>query len=220
MHIGTIAALWRYPVKSLQREELVRATVLADGIEGDRTRALIVANPDHARTGKPLRGKEHNRLHTVTGAENGVALAEAAGVTVDVAPPDRYFDARPVSIIFDTWIADVEALTGRSIDPLRYRPNIFAHAAPGFDLREDAMIDMTLAIGSTIFVVTDPIHRCVTTTYDVATGKSDPAVLREVALRRDNTVGIYCTVIQPGEIRIGTTISSRRSRRKARAGSD
>src|SRR5471030_1890726 len=192
MHIGTVAALWRYPVKSLQREELITATVLTDGIEGDRTRALIVANPDHARAGKPLRGKEHNRLHTVTGAENGVALAEAAGVTVDVAPPDRYFDARPVSIIFNTWIADVEALTGRNLDPLRYRPNIFAQAAPDFYLREQALIGTTLAIGTAVFMVTEPIHRCVTTTYDVATGESDPAVLREVALRRDNTVGVYC----------------------------
>jgi len=208
MHIGTVAALWRYPVKSLQREELTLATVLADGIEGDRTRALIVANPDHARAGKPLRGKEHNRLHTVTGAENGVALAEAAGVTVDVAPPDRYFDARPVSIIFNTWIADVEALTGRNLDPLRYRPNIFAQAAPDFYLREQALIGTTLAIGTAVFMVTEPIHRCVTTTYDVATGESDPAVLREVALRRDNTVGVYCTVVQTGEIRVGEPISS------------
>jgi MOSC domain-containing protein len=206
MHIGTVAALWRYPVKSLQREELTHATVLADGIEGDRTRALIVANPDHARAGKPLRGKEHNRLHTISGAENGVALAGAAGVTVDIAPPDRYFDARPVSIIFNTWIADVEVLTGRTIDPQRYRPNIFAQAAPDFYSREEAMIGTTLAIGTAIFMVTQPIHRCVTTTYDVTTGESDPNILREVALNRENTVGIYCIVMQPGNIDTGADI--------------
>jgi uncharacterized protein YcbX len=199
MRIGTVAAIWRYPVKSLEREELSHATVLADGIEGDRTRALIVANPDHARAGKPLRGKEHNRLHTVAGAKNGVALAHAAGVTVDVASPDRYFDARPISILFDTWLTQIETLAGRTLDPLRYRPNIFAHAEPGFDRNEHDLIGTILMIGTVVLAVVEPIHRCVTTTYDVATGESDPAVLRAVALR-ENTAGIYCTIVQPGEI--------------------
>lgn len=206
MRIGTVAALWRYPVKSLEREALVSATVLSDGLAGDRTRALIVASPGHARAGKPLRGKEHNRLHTVAQAEDGVALAHAAGISVDVAPPDRYFDAQPVSILFDIWLADVAELVGRQLDPLRYRPNIFAHAAWGFDRREAAMIGMTLAIGSVVLQVVDRIGRCVTTTYDVTTGESDPAVLREVAQRRDNTVGIYCTVAQPGEMKRGDAI--------------
>jgi uncharacterized protein YcbX len=206
MRIGTVAAIWRYPVKSLEREELSRATVVADGIEGDRTHALIVANPDHARAGKPLRGKEHNRLHTVTGAQNGVALAHAAGITVDIAPPDRYFDARPISIIFDTWLAEIEALVGRQLDPLRYRPNIFAHAATGFDCGESDLIGTTLTIGTTVLEVVAPIHRCVTTTYDIATGESDPAVLREVALRRENTAGIYCTIVRAGEIAQGDAI--------------
>jgi uncharacterized protein len=207
MRIGTVAAIWRYPVKSLEREELAQATVLADGIEGDRTRALIVASPDHARAGKPLRGKEHNRLHTVSGAENGVALAHAAGVTVDVAPPARYFDARPISIIFDTWLAQIEALVGHPLDPLRYRPNIFARAAAGFGGNERDLIGATLTIGTAVLAVVEPIHRCVTTTYDVVTGESDPAVLRAVALHRENTAGIYCLIVQPGEISQDDTIA-------------
>jgi uncharacterized protein YcbX len=31
-----VAELWRYPVKSLQGEQLDKVTVTADGLEGDR----------------------------------------------------------------------------------------------------------------------------------------------------------------------------------------
>ncbi|MGD1065558.1 MAG: MOSC N-terminal beta barrel domain-containing protein, partial [Vulcanimicrobiaceae bacterium] len=36
MLLGTLAALWRYPVKSLRAEALTHVTVLPDGLEGDR----------------------------------------------------------------------------------------------------------------------------------------------------------------------------------------
>ena len=41
MPIGTVARLWRYPVKSMLGEELSSATVAGRGIEGDRAWAVI-----------------------------------------------------------------------------------------------------------------------------------------------------------------------------------
>ena len=41
------------------------------------------------------------------------------------------------------------------------------------------------------------IRRCVTTTYDVATGDGFPFVLEAVATARDNVVGVYCEVVTP-----------------------
>jgi uncharacterized protein YcbX len=55
--------------------------------------------------------------------------------------------------------------------------------------------------------VLEPILRCVTPTYDIATGESDPRVLREVAQRRANVVGVYCEVVTPGEIAVGDTVT-------------
>ena len=40
-HVGTIAALWRYPVKSMQGEPLGEVDVTARGIPGDRAYALV-----------------------------------------------------------------------------------------------------------------------------------------------------------------------------------
>jgi uncharacterized protein YcbX len=204
MMIGTIAALWRYPVKALRAEALERADVLTDGLAGDRTAALIVETPDHPRVGKPYRGKESARLHRV--ADPAVARAEAAedgvAVALDRSAP-RWFDARPISLLFDLWVGDVEALVGEPLDPLRWRPNLYVRAANGFTMREADLVGSTLRAGTAVLRVVKPIRRCVTTTYDVQTGVAEPRVLAEVARNRENVVGVYCETVDPGTLALG-----------------
>jgi len=207
MRIGTVAGLWRYPVKSLAAEALAQVMVEMDGLAGDRTTALIVSNTGHARSGKPFRGKEHHLLHTVATPQAARVTAAGSGVELQTVRGERYFDAQPVSLIWDTWLHDVEALVGQPLDPLRFRPNLFAHAAPGFVARERALIGATIGVGGAVLRVVATIGRCVTTTYDVATGMSDPAVLREVAQHRANTVGVYCTVERSGSVARGDSIA-------------
>jgi len=207
MHAGTVAALWRYPVKSLRAEPLARATVLADGLEGDRTAALVVETPSHARAGKPYRGKESSRLHLTADPETAATYAADANVmvTLDRGEP-RWFDARPVSVLFDLWVRDVEALVGEALDPLRWRPNVFVRAMPEFVRREPELVGATLRAGTVVLRVVATIKRCVTPTYDVATGASSPLVLEAVAAQRDNVVGIYCEVVTPGELAVGDAL--------------
>ncbi len=203
MEAGTVAAIWRFPVKSLRAEPLQRARVLDDGIEGDRTAALVVETPAHARAGKTFRGKESRFLHLTSDPETAASYAAdaKAAVTLSRTQP-RWFDARPVSVLFDLWVRDVEALVGERLDPLRWRPNLFVHAAPGFALREMDLIGATLRVGTSVLRVLEPTRRCVTTTWDVATGDPLPEVLSAVARRRDEVVGVYCEVVAPGEVRV------------------
>jgi len=207
MHAGTLATIWRYPVKSLAPESLARVAVLEDGLEGDRTTALLVLTPDHPRAGKPFRGKESNRMHLARDLDTGIATAARGGAAVLPACGERFFDASPISLVFDTWIADVAALAGREIDAQRYRPNLYATAAPDFPFREPALVGRLLAIGDARLRVTQTIGRCVTTTYDVASGEPDPNVLRVVAQQRGNVVGVYCVAERIGEIAVGTAIT-------------
>jgi len=207
MQIGTVAALWRYPVKSLAAEPLAAVEIEADGLAGDRRRALLVGNAKHARYGKPFRGKEHHLLHTLTTEQAACDVGAAAGVVLAPIGGERYFDAEPVSLLWDSWLADVEALVGRPLDPLRFRPNIFIRATPPFERRERELVGVTLTVGESVLRVSATIGRCVTTTYDVATGDRDPNVLRAVALQRANTVGVYCTITQPGAVALGDAVS-------------
>ncbi len=207
--LGTVTALYRYPIKSLRAEQLARADVLADGFAGDRGCALFVSSPGHARTGKTYRGKEQRRLHLVTAVADAQDLALGAGLTIeaeDAAP--HYFDAEPVSIVFDAWIRELESLAGRDVDPLRFRPNIVAAAAPSFEASEHALIGTRLQIGDVTFEVVKPITRCVTPSYDIATAEPDPALQRTIVTERGNIMGIYCRVIAPGTILPGAPINA------------
>jgi len=208
MLIGTVANLWRYPVKSLRGEALQRARVLADGLENDRTAALLVETPTHARAGKPLRGKENNRLHLTADPETAASYAadDGAVVTLDRTLP-RYFDARPVSVLLDRWVADVEALVGAALDPRRWRPNVFVRSATETVWRERDLVGGTLRAGDVALRVLQPITRCVTPNYDVETGEALPEVLDAVVRERDAKVGVYCEVLTPGTIALGDELA-------------
>ena len=209
MDVGSVAALWRYPVKSLRAEPLARATVLPDGLDGDRTAALVVETPSHARAGKPYRGKESATLHLTADPATAASYAADANVmvTLDRSEP-RWFDAGPVSVLLDLWVRDVEALVGDELDPQRWRPNIYVRAEPNFTRREPALVGTTLRVGEVVLRVVATIKRCVTPTYDVATGESNPLVLGAVATQRGNVVGIYCDVVVPGGIEIGDHVTA------------
>jgi uncharacterized protein YcbX len=201
--LGEVANIWTYPVKSLHRIEHDLIAVQEDGLAGDRRAALYV-NSEHARTGKTYRGKENNLLHTIVEPDEARNVAESRGVEVEVRAGERYFDARPVSLILDRWIAEVETALGKKLDPLRWRPNFYVHGQAG--LKESDLIDKRIALGSVVLHVIKSIGRCVTTTYDQSTGESDPDVLGYVARERDNQMGIYCEVEQPGDVRRGDAV--------------
>lgn len=208
--LGNLAAIWRYPMKSLAAQPLERTAVQADGIPGDRAGALFVQS-GHARAGKTFRGKEHNLLHTVTQAHEAARIAARSGVHVEVRaePGQRYFDSAPISLIFDSWIAEVERALEMPLDPRRWRPNFYAKAAAGFRLPEDDLIGRTIEIGEVVLNVRDTIKRCVTTTYDVESGERDDDVLLYVAQKRANVMGVYCEVELAGTVRAGDPLRLR-----------
>lgn len=207
--IGELAAIWRYPTKSLAAEPLQRTEVQSQGIPGDRARALFVRS-GHAREGKTFRGKEHNLLHTLHEPEQAAALAARGGVQVEVrdAQP-HYFDDAPISLVFDRWIQEVEHALEMPLDPRRWRPNFYARAATDFTRREPDLLDHIIELGEVVLRVRDTIKRCVTTTYDVETGERDDDVLLYVAQKRANVMGVYCEVELAGTVRAGDVLRLR-----------
>jgi uncharacterized protein len=208
-HLGALSAIWRYPVKSLTAEPLHSAQIEPEGIPGDRAAALIV-KAGHARAGKPYRGKEHNLLHTTADPNHAAQFANERNVCVSIeADQQHYFDAAPVSLIFDRWIDEVADALEMRLDPLRWRPNLFARAAADFAYRETDLLDRVIEIGSAVLRVSETIGRCVTTTYDIETGESDNDVLLYVAQNRGNVIGVYCEVELAGTVREGDVLRLR-----------
>jgi uncharacterized protein len=207
MEVGTIASIWRYPVKALHPEALQRVAVLEDGLVGDRTAALVVTSPRHARAGKTFRGKESSQLHLLSDPEAAASHAADSGVLValDRSRP-RWFDLAPVSLLLDIWVADAEALVGESLDPQRFRPNLYVRAAPGFAKREEDLLGLTVRTGDAVLRVTEATQRCVTPNFDLATGANGPDVLRALAQHRNARIGLYCDVVTPGDVALGDPV--------------
>ncbi len=205
MELGTLASMWRYPVKSLAGESLEAHWVDVDGLEGDRSRALIVRG-GHARMGKPLRGKELDTLHRIHDVETAQRAAKEHGIaTQPMASQDRYFDDAPVSLIIDRWLDGLSAHVGYPVEIERFRPN-FAIRASHMPTNEGALTGRELRLGEVTLRVRYPIERCVVTTYDPHGDDADARILRYVAAARGSWMGIYCDVLCAGTVRIGDSL--------------
>jgi uncharacterized protein YcbX len=208
MIIGTIESIWRYPVKSLRFEALDETEIEPSGLRGDRTSAYVIRSHAHVREGKPLRGKENDRLHLVSDDSAVRALAAEQSVEIERRDGSRFFDDAPVSMLLDRWLESLSAHVGYAVEPLRFRPNFFVRAEPAFCENEAALTGRTLRLGGAVLRVRGPIERCVVTTYDQHGGESDPRILRFVAQQRGTHMGVYCDVVTPGIVHAGDVIAS------------
>jgi uncharacterized protein len=205
MLIGHIAALRRYPVKSLCGEQLDVVEVAESGIPGDRAGALFACD-DHARAGKTYRGKENELLHLTADVEAAVAFAAQRGDRVELQRDEHFFDSAPVSLMIDRWLEAPSVELGFAIEWERFRPNLFVRAEPEFLQDEETFVGTELRIGSTRLRVSLANERCVVVNYDPASSAQDPRILRWIAQHRNALLGVYCDVLEPGMVRVGDAV--------------
>jgi uncharacterized protein len=231
MQVGTVVGLWRYPVKSMAGESMTQAEVGWYGIAGDRRWAFI--RPHLERSGFPwltLRevadmgqftprfadpaepDKSKTLVRTPEDDEYDVtdpALAARLGDGVRVIKQDRgVFDSLPLSLISTSTVDGIGRLSGRPLEPARFRPNLLVAPETAAEERfpEDGWLGTTLRIGSMRMRIDRRDPRCVITTMDPDTGQRDPRVLREIAQRRDNCAGVYGTTVTPGPVALGDAV--------------
>jgi uncharacterized protein YcbX len=226
--VGRVAALWRYPVKSMAAEGLERAEVSWHGLAGDRRWAFIRAG--QVRSGFPWltirelpelahyrpRFAEPDRpnasvtlVRTPSGGELDVAdpaLAAELGPGVRVIKSDRgIFDTLPLSLLTTQTLAGLGRLAGTGLAAGRFRPNLLVDACEG-DFPEDAWVGQVLRIGGLRIRVDKRDQRCVVVTVDPVTLARDPAILRAIARQRDARLGVYGSTVEPGQIAAGDLV--------------
>jgi uncharacterized protein YcbX len=228
--IGRVAALWRYPVKSMAPDGVPSAEVSWHGVAGDRRWGFV--RERGAASGFPwLTIRERHDMvryrprfadpdrpdasavvvTTPTGAELEVtdpALAAELGGDVRPLKLDRgTFDTLPVSLITTQSVAALGRLSGRPVDVSRLRPNLLIDAAAGEAFAEDGWIGCTLRIGADLLVRVDGRdQRCVVVNVDPATGERDPIVFRTIVRRRRARLGAYGSIARPGRVAVGDPV--------------
>jgi uncharacterized protein YcbX len=234
MHcVGVIRELTRYPVKSMQGEELSSAALTLQGFAEDRRYAFVQAN---SRSSFPwLTARElPEMLYYRTSVENAgspevtVTVATAHGENWPIQSDDLrkalegrsgrplflmrdhrgMYDVAPVSLISHQTVACIAEESGTTENWVRFRPNLLVDLDSGEPFEELQWVGKVLHVGSTARIaVTQVDQRCVMINLDPANGESSPEILKCVVQKHGQKAGIYATVLTPGEVRSGDSIS-------------
>jgi hypothetical protein len=157
--------------------------------------------------GRPVRG-------SVVAGAFGEALSTFAGQPIRLVRPDvrgSTFDGYPISMCStESLEALARAANEEQVDGRRFRQNIYITGTTPHG--EDGWIGGTVRAGSAMLAVKARDERCVITTRDPDTGDHDLNTLKIIASYRADVpdavcFGVYCTVIEPGEARVGDEVA-------------
>lgn len=237
MRLGVVAQLYRYPVKSMRGEELAEITVGLQGLPGDRRYAFVQAGSRSPfpwltarETAALLRyapgfaapfddpGREPP-LHVRTPEGRDVAvdsdelraeLEGAFGKPLYLLRDYRgSYDVAQVSLFNLGLAAAIGEQAGVTVDPRRFRANIYVEADGAQSLPEAEWPGQILAIGPELrLAITEQDRRCVMITLDPDSAAATPAVLRTVAQSFGSYAGLYASVLRPGTVRPGDSIET------------
>jgi len=217
-----VAALWRYPVKTMAGEALAHATIGPLGIAGDR----LVHVED--REGRVITSRTHPKFlgHRGTLGEDGEPRVDgrpwsSPAVAADVAAiagpgarlvrdesPER-FDVLPLLVATDG------AITAFGQDARRLRPNMIVSGVEGLAERE--WPGRCLRIGAVRIGIQDLRLRCIMTSFDPDTLEQDARITRDIYRRFEGKLALNAFVTAGGEIAVGDEVILARGRGCAEA---
>lgn len=232
--IGSVAGLWRYPVKSMLGEVLGEAVFSGRGVFGDRAYAVVDGESGGLRNAGRAGwhdlfsfaarlegdGSRASSLRVATPGEGVVAgdhpdrdrlLSRAFGreVRLEEAGGDPFFDLGTAHLLTTASLARLRELyPGGDFDVRRFRPNVLVEPDPGeTGFVEDGWIGSTLRLGGEVVLeVTEPVVRCVMTTLAQDNLPKDPEIMGTTYRHNDNQVGVYARVVRGGRVRRGDRV--------------
>jgi uncharacterized protein YcbX len=232
--IGTIAGLWRYPVKSMLGERRESLLLERRGVAGDR----LYAVRDEA--GKFGSGKTTRRFRlmdglyrlrarydgetplitfpdgsTLRGDDPAIhmRLSDILGIAVELSREAdiSHFDAGPIHLVTTASLRAHGALLAQDeiqqeTDARRFRPNIVV-ATDGDGFQEDSWAGREILLGDVVRLrVTKQTERCVMVNFAWDELREQPRALRALAQTHDACMGVYADVLVPGLLRTGVPV--------------
>jgi uncharacterized protein YcbX len=236
IEIGSVEAIFRYPVKSMSGERLETATLGWHGIDGDRRLAfrritdqggfpwltsskspeLLLFTPNRVEDGAPAGLPSHVRApdgenFLVFGNDLATEIARRCGTPVQMMHLKHgIFDDAAISVIASATVSEIARVAGVGPDVRRFRPNIVVRSLSAVPFQEDEWLGGGLTFGegpdSPAIAVTMRDIRCSMVNLDPDSAKPAPEVLKAVVRVNQNNAGIYGTVTRTGQIAIGQII--------------
>ena len=207
----TIAAIWRYPVKSMAGELVSSAHLPSAGLAGDRVvqvydrrgrvvtartfprllqlHAMLAPDGEPLVDGLPWRSREV-AVHVEAAVGPGARLRRFDGV--------ERFDVLPLLVCTDG------AVSAFGRDVRRLRPNLVIGGVEG--VAERRWPGSTLRIPDAEIALADLRSRCVMTTYDPDSAAQDADVLRDIVRRFGGRLCLNAAVTRGGRVEIGQPV--------------
>lgn len=157
-------------------------------------------------------GPAHEQLREAFSREPGEALPDLSTLPAHIleftSPPGTYFDAFPIHLLTTASLEMMARLNPAATwDMRRFRPNFLIETEPQIKgLVEAEWYERKLRIGSLELKCEIPTPRCGMTIQAQAGLKKDPSILRTIVKDADQNLGIYASVISPGEVRVGDVV--------------
>lgn len=206
-----VAAIWRYPVKSMAGERLKSARITPAGFAGDR---VVQVYDVHGRIVTARTYPRLLRLRATLGpdgeplvdglpwdSDEVAARVEAAvghGARLERFDGPERFDVLPLLVCTDGAVS----MFGR--DVRRLRPNLLIEGVNGAAERQ--WTGATLRLPGAEIGLADLRGRCVMTTYDPDTAAPDPGVLRDIVRRFGGRLCLNAHVRRSGSVSEGDAV--------------
>jgi len=231
--VGVIGMVARYPVKSMRGEAHASLPLTLQGFEEDRRFAFVQAEsrsdfpwltarqlPELLRwrtsVEKPGTPDVTVTVTTPAGEQWPVASSELRqaiekrfGKPVFLLRNKRgSFDAANVSLISEQTVQRIAEESQTEPNPWRFRPNLLVNLEGGEAFDELKWVGRVLRLGDKARIAVIKVdQRCVIMTLDPDTSEPAPQILKCLAQQHDKCAGVYATVLTPGDVRAGDSIS-------------
>jgi len=233
--VGTLARLYRHPVKAMSGERLGSCRVDAFGLYGDRSHYLL----DATRPGKFASADKVPALIGYKARLDGedqvdaypeVRVTSPAGVEYTWGDPRLFTELeqvadRPITpvrsqpqeggknweghllIVTQSSLQEIARHMGASsLDERRFRPNLVFALDQDEPFAEDDWLGKRLRIRDVVLEIDKHCERCLYVNIDPDSLEMNPDVLKTVVKRHDNRFGVYATVVQTGLVAEGDEV--------------
>jgi uncharacterized protein len=241
VEVGSVEAIFRYPVKSMGGERLEVVNLGWHGLEGDRRLAFrriedrsgfpwltasklpdLVRFVPRRRDGAPGDIPTHVRTPdgeemTVFGEELAAEVGRRYGALVQMMQLKHgIFDEASISVIAMDTVCEISRLAGQSPDVRRFRPNVVVRLLQPAPFQEEQWVGGVLSFGedddAPAVTVTMRDERCSMLNIDPDSASLSAEVLKAVVRANQNMAGVYSTVTRIGRLAIGQRIFLRAAR--------
>ena len=236
IEIGKVAALYRYPVKSMRGQSLEAVEVGWHGFLGDRRYAFVKTGnksrfpwltareiptliryvPNFADPADPtasvimVQTPEGHEIEI----EDEALLTEVQalyGKAAHLVQSNRgNFDSLTVSMITTATLETLGQHLDSQFEGRQFRQNIVIENLDGEPFAEESWLGSALVFGEGEEAVrlraNKRIKRCMMVNLDPDTGQQNPAILREIVQTRELCLGIFGTPQQIGQVRVGDKV--------------